>query len=393
MSGFHVRTVSALLAMTALPLGAAQAIAADGSGCGAAGAAPLAVGTVASVAPGAPRTYSVALAANEGVIVDLADLKPKPASGESEGEESAASRPRGVRLCDTSGTLLAPLPSEVFEKGGSMVSIDDGQRLRFAAPRSGDYVIAVAAASEPREILVRRRSFGTSQSPVVAARIGGEQKGIASSKAPMVYSFSGTAGQWVQLKSTSEKDTLLRLAGPDRLGDYTVIGENDDSDGLNPMLRRKLAVTGTYYLQVDSLSEDPGEFTLSLKPTDAPKPPPAPAALRAGAPSAGRLADGDDIKMYSFAVLAGHSYRLDLTTAYDGALAIGMMSPVATDDGADKPDSGFSEIKSQDSLNGAGTEKLNFTASSSGQLLMRVKSFGIGETDGGFTLTATDLGG
>ena len=49
------------------------------------------------------------------------------------------------------------------------------------------------------------------------------------------------------------------------------------------------------------------------------------------------------------------------------------------------------EIKSQDSGT-TGTEKLTFTARSTGQLLVRIKSFGIGETDGGYTLTATDLG-
>jgi hypothetical protein len=74
----------------------------------------------------------------------------------------------------------------------------------------------------------------------------------------MVFSFAGTAGQWVELKSTSEKDTLLRLAAPDREGAYSVVAENDDSDGLNPAIRRKLPVTGTYFVQVDSLSERAG---------------------------------------------------------------------------------------------------------------------------------------
>ena len=207
----------------------------------------------------------------------------------------------------------------------------------------------------------------------------------------MVFSFTGSAGQWVQLKSTSEKDTVLRLAGPDRTGEYTVIAENDDSDGLNPMIRRKLPAAGTYYLQVDSLSDEPGEFELTLKRTEAPKPPPPPAALRSGLQLAGRLADGDDIKLYSLPVVSGHSYRLDLTAPYDGVVAIGLPNPVEPDDGGEKPDTGFAEIKSQDSGT-TGTEKLTFTARSTGQLLVRIKSFGIGETDGGYTLTATDLG-
>lgn len=398
MSSLATRSTIVLLAATALvPL-------AQAAPCPAAGGAALTVGTVSDVAPGAARSFSVNLGANEGVIVDLSSLKapvPAPTSthgeGDGEGDEHDHSStpppvPHTLKLCDAKGTLLAPQPGEVFEKGGSVSATNDGERLRFVATSAGQYTISTAASDEPREILVRRRSVGASPPPVVSAQLDSSQKGITSSKSPMVFSFAGTAGQWVLLKSTSEKDTVLRLAGPDKAGDYLQIAENDDSDGLNPVLRRKLATTGTYYLQVDSLSDEPGEFELSLKRTDAPKPPPPPVALRTGAQVAGRLADGDDVRLYTFAVIAGHSYRLDLTAAYDGVVAIGLPNPVEPDDGGDKPDSAFSEVKSQDSGT-SGTEKLNFTARSTGQLLVRIKSFGIGETDGSYTLTATDLGG
>ena len=72
-------------------------------------------------------------------------------------------------------------------------------------------------------------------------------------------------------------------------------------------------------------------------------------------------------------------------------VGIGLPNPVEAEDGSDKPDAGYADIKSQDDGT-SGTEKLNFTARSTGQLLVRIKSFGIGETDGGYTLTATDLG-
>jgi hypothetical protein len=96
--------------------------------------------------------------------------------------------------------------------------------------------------------------------------------------------------------------------------------------------------------------------------------------------------------MYALPVMAGHGYRLELTTSYDGVVAIGVGSPVEPDDGSTAPDAGFTEIKSADA-NTSGTEKLIFTARSNGQLNVRVKSFGIGDSDGSFTLTATDLGG
>ena len=78
------------------------------------------------------------------------------------------------------------------------------------------------------DLVAIRRDLAAAQSPIVSAGLDTIQKGHVSSSAPMVFTFSGTAGQWVELKSTSEKDTLLRLAGPDRQGNYSKIAENDD---------------------------------------------------------------------------------------------------------------------------------------------------------------------
>ncbi len=393
------RVIPFLAAAALAPLAQAQAA----PGCPPAAASPLTLGTVAEVAPGGVRSYSLRLETGQGVIVDLANLKPKPAAqseGSAEGDhehehgsgDSKPPPPRNLKLCDGEGALLAPQPGEVFEKGGSVSATDDGERLRFVASAGGNYVISVTASDEPRELLVRRRLVGSAPSPLVSARLDTTQKGTVSSGAPVVFTFEGGAGQWVELKSTSEKDTVLRLAGPDRQGAYSILAENDDSDGLNPMLRRKLPLAGTYYLQVDSLAEDAGDFELSLKRTSAPKPPPPPAALRLGAQLADKLKDGDDVRLYSLAVVAGHSYRLELSAEYDGVVAIGLPNPVENDSDPGKPDASFSEVKSQDSGT-TGAERLNFTARSTGQLLVRVKSFGIKETDGSYTLTATDQGG
>ena len=391
------RSHAALLLMSAALAPLAQAQAAPACK---AGGEPLTLGTVAEVAPGAARSFTVSLRAGDGVIVDL-DRLLAAADGDGDDDHdhedgesggSAAAVSRSLALCNAGGELLAPLAGEVFEKGGSVTKTDEGERLRFVAQSSGDYRITVAAGDAPRELLVRRRPGGTSNVPIVAARLDGELSGTTSSSAPAVLAFTGPAGQWVELKSTSEKDTVLRLAAPDRAGDYSVIAENDDSDGLNPVIRRKLPVAGTYYVQVDSLSDEPGGFTFSAKRIAAPKPPPPPAALRSGATVTGKLADGDAVAVYALPVAAGRSYRLELTAAYDGVVAIGVPNPVEPEDGNSGADAGFTEIKSQDSGT-TGTERLNFTARTSGQLLVRVKSFGIGETDGAYTLKASDLGG
>jgi len=379
------RRAALLLAAAAPPFASAQAATCSGE----AGSA-VSIGSVVEVPAGAARTFAITLGSGEGVHIDLTTVKSEAASEDSE-EGDSSDAPRALRLCDAKGAVVAPRAGEVFEKGGSSSKIEEGERLRFAPRIAGRYTISVAASDVARELLVRHRDVGTAGSPIVSASLDGEQKGIASSKAPMVFSFEGTAGQWVELKSTSEKDTLLRLAAPDREGNYSVIVENDDSDGLNPLIRRKLPIAGTYYVQVDSLSDEAGEFDLSLKRIEAPKPPPPPVALRSGAPVSGKLADADDVRMFTLAVLAGHSYRLELKTEYDGVVAIGVANPLEPEDGATGADAGFTEAKSQDA-NTSGTEKLSFSARSNGQVLVRVKSFGIGDTDGSFALTAVDLG-
>lgn len=385
---------AAILLLSAALAPLAQAAAAP-LPCKAGDAQPLEIGKIAEVPPGGVRSFTVSLGAGDGIIADLDRITAAPGgAGDDDDEHGAgdgAPAARSLALCNAAGERLAPLAGEVFEKGGSISRTDEGERLRFLAQSSGRYVITVAAADAPRELLVRRRPGGTGTAPVLAAALDAEQTGIASSAAPMTFSFTSPAGQWVELKSTSEKDTLLRLAGPDRAGEYSVLAENDDSDGLNPVIRRKLPVAGTYYVQVDSLADEPGEFQLSLKKIAAPKPPPPPAALRLGTTTAGRLADGDDVKLYTLSVAAGRSYRLELNAAYDGVVGIGLANPIEAD-GGDAKDAGFSEVKSQDA-GVTGIERLNFTARTSGQLLVRVKSFGIGETDGSYTLTATDLGG
>lgn len=376
---------------TALLLGGGalmSMVQAQAAECPASAAEALTVGTVAAIPAGAPRSFTLDLGAGQGVIVDL--TRVSPAEPRQDGDETAPP-PRALKLCDARGNLLAPQPGEVFDKGGSLTKTDEGERLRFAAQSAGRYIVAVASADQAREVLVRGRNGVANASPVLTASLGASRSGTVSSDAPAVFSFAASAGQWVEIKSTSERDTLLRLAAPDRAGDYSVVAENDDSEGLNPIIRRRLPIAGTYFVQVDSLSDEPGEFALSLARINAPKPPPPPATLRPGTVS-GRLENGDDVKVYAFPVSAGHTYRLEVTAAYDAAIAIGVGNPVEPEDGGTGPDAGFTEIKSQDSGT-AGVERLSFTARGNGQVLVRIRNFGIGETDGSYTLNATDLGG
>ncbi|MEO5586511.1 MAG: PPC domain-containing protein [Novosphingobium sp.] len=397
----HRLAVAFLLSAAAAPLAQAHAQAA---GCAGSDAGSLTLGTTARVDPGAARSFAVTLAAGQGVIVDLSSLTPAatPTSdaadddgdehGHGEGSGTKAAPLRDLALCDARGTRLIPLAGEVFAKGGSVSAIPDGQRLRFVAPTAGRYKIGVTPSAEAREILVRERLLGHSSGGVAPTGLGKVEEGKVSSSAPQVFSFAAPAGQWVELKSTSENDTVLHLAGPDRKGEYSEIASNDDSEGLNPVIRRKLPMAGTYYLQVDSLGDETKDFTLTLKAIKAPPPPSPPARLSAGATVRDKLSGENDARLYALPVVAGHSYRLELTATYDGVVAIGLPNPVEADDGDNGSGAGFSEVKAQDSGT-TGTERLTFTARSTGQLLVRIKSFGIGETDGSYTLVTADLGG
>jgi hypothetical protein len=376
-----------LLAAAALaPLSAAQA-----AGCSAAGASTLSVGAAVTIAPGAARSYALQLGKGEGVYVDLADLAASARDGDDH-EEGDPAKPKGLTLCDAAGKVLVPQPWDVFDgEGGAVSTTTDGIRLRFSAPAAGRYIVAVEAAGAPREIIARSRKVDGGAGGALAAKLDGELTGKIDSKSGKVWSFTGEAGQWVELKATSENDTVLALAGPDRSGEYSQIARNDDSDGLNPLIRRRLPTAGTYYLQLTSLGDASEDFTLAFKRIAAPAPPPPPRPLALGTKLSEKLSGEDDIALYALQVTAGHDYRIELTAAYDGHVAIGLPNPIEPDDGETGPASGFSEVKAQD--NGTeGTEKLTFTARQSGQLLVQVKSFGIGETDGGYTLIASDLG-
>ncbi len=342
------------------------------------------------VAPGATRTFAIDLAKGEGVIVDLVALAPLPVVGDDDAEPAPKAASAGLRLCDARGAVVAPQPWDVFENGGAVSEIADGQRLSFVAPATGRYLVELGAATGEREVLARRRALNAAAGATQAA-LGAEIEGKIAKDSPSVYSFTAKAGQWVELKATSESDTLLRLVGPDRTGAYGEIAVNDDSDGLNPLIRRRLPYAGPYYLRLETLGGETDDYTLSLRAIDAPPPPPAPGLLRLGAATAGKLTGEDDVTLYALPVQAGHSYRLEVTAPYDAYLAIGVANPIESEDGDASPAAGFAEVRAKDGGT-EGTERLDFTARAGGILLVEVKSFGIGESDGGYTLTATDLG-
>jgi hypothetical protein len=91
---------------------------------------------------------------------------------------------------------------------------------------------------------------------------------------PRAWSFEGKAGQWVRIAASSQTDTAIHLVGPAADGKSALLGEDDDSEGLNPLIQRKLHVDGTYIVEVQSLGEEPDDITLDVRELPAPPPPP-----------------------------------------------------------------------------------------------------------------------
>lgn len=356
--------------------------------CSADGARALPVGKLEQVPAGSAPRFAVDLAAGEGLQIELA---PVAAAGSDDGDEHDSKAPAtGLSACDATGRIVAPLPSEVFASGGSLARADDGTlTLRLSAPKAGRYVIATDAADVAREILLRPRAVSAQPRPATPLEIGGSDFVKISKGAPRVWSFAGKAGQWVKITATSESDTVLHLAAPVAGGGYEVIADNDDSDGLNPKIQRKLPATGTYYVQLESLSDETNDATVVIQPTQAPPPPPPPAALRAGTPVQGKLASSDDTRLYTLPVVAGRSYRLELNAPYDAVLEVGQPDPLEPEDGKDG--AGFAASRTVDD-NTSGTEKMNITARTSGQLLVRVRAFSVGDDGGDYTLIVKEAG-
>jgi len=369
-------------AIAAMLIAAGPALAAA---CSSAGAKPVMVGTVEPLAADAPGKFSVDLAAGQGVLVDLTTT----ALDKGEDEGTAAPTPGALGVCTANGALLSPLPSEVFKNGGALSADADGLHLRFVAPAAGRYLIAAAPAAGPRELLLRTRDLPRTDRKVTDLEMGGSDFAKVSNEAPLVYSFPGRAGQWVKITATSENDTVLHLAAPTGGGAYEVIADNDDSDGLNPVIRRRLPATGTYYVQVESITSDANDMTVLVQPTDAPPPPPPPAALKAGTVINGKLENAEDKLLFALPVQAGHAYRLEATAPYDVVVEVGVDNPMLDEDS--ETGNGFSSVKSQDAGT-TGTEKLNFTARATGRVLVQVRAYGLGDSDGSFKLTAVDAG-
>lgn len=334
---------------------------------GAAGA--IALGQPIRVEAGTAPRFQIELAEAEEVAIVLQPAGPAPDA-------------TAIELCDEAGIALAMLPGQPPVPGI--------HTARFAAPTTGRFTLVVAPAAVARTL-----SASTPEAPAIVydavpIAFGANASARIIKDSPRTWSFTGKAGQWVRITANSDSDTALHLAGPAPGGGIAQLGDDDDSIGLDPLIQRKLPISGTYYIRVESLADEPDDVLLQLREVAAPAPPPVPIAIAPGATVTGKLANDAARAFYDLPVSAGRTYRVTLATTFSGALDIGLADPFEpTGTG---PATGIAPRLTTD-VGAPGKAMLAFTAASAGHVLIQIRSLGIGETDGGYTLSINESGG
>ncbi|MFM9937280.1 MAG: hypothetical protein ACKVOL_13900 [Novosphingobium sp.] len=328
-------------------------------------AAYLAVGQTETLPPGKLLRFAVDLGDIERIELEIAGSAANAADG-------------SIEICDMAGAALAV--ETAANAGGAVI-------VRFTAPAAGRYTLVAPAAPAARRLTLRttRAPYGDA-APLI---MGHTVFARLAPQMPRAWAFEGKAGQWVRISATSQTDTAIHLVGPAADGRSTVLGEDDDSEGLNPLIQRKLHVDGTYVVEVQSLGEESDDITLDVRELPAPPPQAPPAPLRAGAELHGQLASVADRALYDIAVRSGQTYKITASALFDLALDLGLADPFEPSSGALA--SGISVQRTVD-LTRSGGEVAAFTAATDGHVLLRVRGLGINEGGEDYSLTLTETG-
>ncbi len=326
-------------------------------------ATDLAAGQTQTLPPGILQRFAVELGDVERIEIAL--------NGDAAKADAAS-----VTICDMAG---APLAAE------TVAASDGGSTVRFTAPSAGRYTIVAAAAPFPRTLTLRssRTPYGDAEPLIMGHTVFAR----LAPQIPRAWAFEGKAGQWVRIGASSQSDTAIHLIGPTDNGKPDVLGEDDDSEGLNPLIQRKLHIDGTYIVEVQSFGEESDDVMLEVRELPPPTPQAPAAPLQPGTPAHGTLASIADRALYDIAVRAGRGYKVEASAACDLALDLGLADPLDPASGALA--SGISVQRTVD-VTRSGGEVVSFTAASDGHVLLRVRGHGINEGGEAFSLTLTE---
>lgn len=328
-------------------------------------AAYLAAGQMETLPPGKIQRFAVDLGDIERIEFEL--------TGSAAQADDAP-----IEICDMAGAALAFETST--NAGGALI-------VRFTAPAAGRYTLVASALPTARRLTLRttRAPYGDAAPLIVGHTVFAR----LAPQMPRAWAFEGKAGQWVRISATSQTDTAIHLVGPAADGKSAVLGEDDDSEGLNPLIQRKLHIDGTYVVEVQSLGEESDDITLDVRELPAPPPQAAPVPLRAGADIHGQLTSIADRALYDVTMRSGQTYKIAASAPFDLALDLGLADPLEPASGALA--SGISVQRTVDQTRSGG-EVAAFTAASNGHVLLRVRGLGINEGGEDYSLTLTETG-
>jgi hypothetical protein len=276
---------------------------------------------------------------------------------------------------------------------------DDGgeetnSRLRFTAPRTGQYLVLVQSYSEegmgPYTV-----SLAEAPAPTTGGSrpisLGGTHEGELADtdnedeengKYYDEYTFRGRAGQRIEVEMASEDfDTYLRLGRLDGCDWEELAADDDGGDDTGSRIRHVLDEDGEYVIRATSFGENTGSYTLALRErviTQAEA-----RAISAGEALTGELDEDDEVldsdnsyyELWTYRGHDGEQLRISMESDdFDTYLAIGRMV------GGE-----FEEIATMDD-GGEGTNSLlEVTLDEDGEYVIRANSFSAGET-GDYTL-------
>ncbi len=273
-------------------------------------------------------------------------------------------------------------------------SNDDGgentnSRMRFTAPRTGEYLLLVQSLSEEGT-----GAFTVGLQPAPAATTGGsrtlsfgatERGALAdtdnededSGKFYDQYVFRGRAGQRVEIAMASEEfDTYLTLGRLDGCDWEELATDDDGGDGTNSRLRHTLDQDGEYVIRATAFSSGEGPYTLTLRERTVAER--VSQSITAGQGATSEL-DDDDLTLesdnsyyetWTYQGRAGEQLRVTMESDdFDTYLAIGRMVGGQ-----------WEEIASMDD-GGEGTNSLlEVTLDQDGEYVIRANSYTAGET-------------
>ena len=279
----------------------------------------------------------------------------------------------------------------IFDEGGNIVAFNDDagglvtSRLNEVRLDGGQYRVVVGsffgtAGGNYALTLIRAEpeaAITTDQGITIGQSVNGDY----GDGSEAFWTFTGQVGQVVTLEVDGQYDQVLTLL--DSAG--TALAQNNDFGDVDTSVIENflLVQDGVYFVRVANYNDRiGGTYVLTLSEGESETPTnETPLSgnvqtLRLGQPTTGTLDEGENAD-WAFTGQAGQVITLEVQGSFDTTLAL--------------LDNGGGQLDFNDDFGGIGQSRIeDFTLTSNGTYIVRVGSYGDGET-GSYTLTVTAI--